>query len=194
MGETLAGSHSMNTSSQLETAPAALESIVFGKQDSTVFALLDGASSPKLVKLLYDNKPEFCCLYPGELKADIAAVAPYLVRLEAGKEFTGIVLKEGWGAHWGVFVSSAADLRALRDHFREFHKVELPDQRTVIFRYYDPRVLRIFLPVSNQPELATFFGPVQTFIVEGESAETGIKFGLAGHALKAQPFQLKKPG
>jgi hypothetical protein len=194
LGETLAGSHPMNTSSQLETALPTLESIMFGKQDSSVFALLDGASAPNLVKLLYDNKPEFCCLYPGELKPDIAAVAPYLVRLESGKEFTRIVLKEGWGAHWGVFVSSSADLRALRDHFREFHKVELPDQRTVIFRYYDPRVLRIFLPVCNHAELAMFFGPVQTFIVEGESAETGIKFSFTGQAVKAQPFQLKKPG
>jgi len=84
-------------------------------------------------------------------------------------------------------------LRTLRDHFRDFHKVELPDQRIVIFRYYDPRVLRIFLPVCNQSELRQFFGPVQTFLVEGESAETGQRFVFNGQALKTEPLQLKNP-
>jgi hypothetical protein len=101
-------------------------------------------------------------------------------------------LKQGWGAHWGVFVSTSADLRALRDHFREFHKVELPDQRTVIFRYYDPRVLRIFLPVCNQSELAVFFGPVQNFIVEGEQPDKAVRFAFAGQGLKTDSIQLKK--
>jgi hypothetical protein len=103
-----------------------------------------------------------------------------------------LVLGEGWGAHWGSFVVSPANLRSLRDHFRAFHTVELPDQRTVLFRYYDPRVLRNFLPVCNAAELATFYGPVQKYIVEGETPESGIKFSLAGAALKPEPFQLKK--
>jgi hypothetical protein len=81
----------------------------------------------------------------------------------------------------------------LRDHFREFQTVELPDQRTVLFRYYDPRVLRSFLPACNAAELRAFFGPVQSFIVEGETPETGVSFSLAAKVLKAEPFQLKKP-
>jgi hypothetical protein len=183
----------MNPSATTESNAPALQEIVFGKNDTPIFALLDGASVPKLPQQLHQYKTEFCCLYPGQLKPDVAAVAPYLVRLEAGKEFTEFVLKEGWGAHWGVFGSSAADLRTLRDHFRDFHKVELPDQRIVIFRYYDPRVLRIFLPVCNQSELRQFFGPVQTFLVEGESAETGQRFVFNGQALKTEPLQLKNP-
>ena len=192
MSDTSAATH-MNTTAPLETAPAALESVLFAKQDSSLFALLDGASAPKLVQHLHDLNPEFCCLYPGELKPDMAAVAPYLVRIEPGKEFAALVLKDGWGAHWGVFVSSTAELRTLRDHFREFHKVELPDQRTVLFRYYDPRVLRIFLPVCTPAELAMFFGPVQTFMVEGEQPEKALRFAFVGQALKAETVPLKKP-
>ncbi len=183
----------MNPSEQSESPNHELADIVFGAEDAPVFTVLDGASVPKLVKSLYEHKPEHCCLYPGELKPDMAAVAPYLVRLEAGKEFTELVLREGWGAHWGMFLVSGSDLRTLRDHFREFHKVELPDQRTVIFRYYDPRVLRIFLPVCNEAELALFFGPVRSFIVEGEAPESGVRFAFTGQALKSEPFELKKP-
>jgi hypothetical protein len=170
----------------------ALAAAIFGKGDIPVYAILDGASAPGLVKSLYEHEPEYCCLYRGELEPDMATVAPYLVRLEAESKFSELVLSEGWGAHWGIFVVSPATLRTLRDHFRTFHTVELPDQRTVLFRYYDPRILRNFLPVCNSAELATFFGPVQKFVVEGETPESGIKFFLAGTALKPEPFQIKK--
>ena len=183
----------MNPSAQAETARPGLAGVLFGKGDTPIFAVLDGASAPGLVKHLYEQEPEYCCLYRGELEPDIASVAPYLVRLESGTEFTDLVLRDGWGAHWGVFIASTANLRTLRNHFREFLNVELPDRRTVLFRFYDPRVLRNFLPACNAAELASFFGPVQSFVVEGETAETGVRFAMAGKSLKLEPFQLKKP-
>jgi hypothetical protein len=181
--------------SPAETEKDALElpAVLFGKGDVPVYGLLDGASAPDLVKKLYEHEPEYCCLYRGELEADMALVAPYLVRLEPGNEFTHWIL-DGWGAHWGSFVVSPANLRALRDHFRQFHTVELPDQRTVLFRYYDPRVLRTFLPACNAAELETFFGPIRMFIAESDKPENGVKFAVAGKALKPEPFQLKKKG
>jgi len=182
----------MTALAETQSANPALAAALFGKGDTSLFAILDGASAPDLIKNLYEHEPEYCCLYRGELEPDMATVAPYLVRLEAESKFTELVLGEGWGAHWGSFIVSPATLRMLRDHFRAFHTVELPDQRTVLFRYYDPRVLRNFLPVCNAPELATFFGPVQKFVVEGETPESGIKFSLAGSALKPEPFQVKK--
>ncbi len=170
-----------------------LAGMLFGKGDTPVFAVLDGASAPALVKALYEHEPEYCCLYRGELEPDIATVAPYLVRLEADAKFAELVLSEGWGAHWGIFIQSAANLRTLRDHFREFLTVALPDHRTVLFRYYDPRVLRSFLPACNTAELGAFFGPAQGFVAEAETPETGVRFAFAGKALKSEPFQLKKP-
>ena len=183
----------MNATAQSDTAKFGLARVLFGHADTPIFAVLDGASVPGLVKSLYEHEPDYCCLYRGELQPDMATVAPYLVRLESDAKFGELVLREGWGAHWGIFISSTASLRALRDHFREFHTVELPDQRTVLFRYYDPRVLRSFLPACNATELAAFFGPVQSFVVEGETPERGVKFSLAGKALKLESFQLEKP-
>src|SRR4051812_19633565 len=181
-----------NTLSSLNSQ-AEISEILFSSGETSVFAVLDGASVPDLVKSLHEHEPEYCCLYRGELEPDIATVAPYLVRLEAEDKFSERVLTEGWGVHWGIFVQAQATLRALRDHFRQFHMVELPDQRTVLFRYYDPRVLRTFLPVCNAAELTTFFGPIQIFLAEGETAESGIRFSLAAKNLKAEPFELKKP-
>ena len=183
----------MNPAARFESAGTALQGVLFGKSETPVFAVLDGASIPGLLKNLYAHEPDYCCLYRGELQPDIATVAPYLVCLAPGAEFTNWVLSEGWGGHWGIFVVSTANLRALRNHFREFLKAELPDQRTVFFRFYDPRVLRTFLPACNTAELEAFFGPVQSFIMESLSPETGVRFSLAGKALKSEPFQLKKP-
>ena len=182
----------MNPSDQTATAGPELAEVLFGQVDMPVFAVLDGASIPGLLKNLYEHEPEYCCLYRGELAPDMASVAPYLVRLEPNSKLAGLVLNEGWGAHWGIFARSDASLRALRDHFREFHTVELPDQRTVLFRYYDPRVLRSFLPACNAAEWRVFFGPIQSFVVEGESRDTGVRFSLMGQALKSEPFQLQK--
>ena len=183
----------MTIAAQNESAKPGLAGVLFGKGDTTTFAILDGASAPGLVKKFYEHEPEYCCLYRGELEPDIASVAPYLVRLEPGAPFAELVLGEGWGAHWGIFIVSTANLRTLRNHFREFHTVQLPDRRLVLFRYYDPRVLRSFLPACNPPELRAFFGPVQNFIAESETAEIAVRFALAGTALKPESIQLKKP-
>ena len=79
-----------------------LAGVLFGKGDTSIFAVLDGASAPGLVKSLYEHEPEYCCLYRGELEPDIASVAPYLVRLESGEEFVELP-KKAWCCHerWG---------------------------------------------------------------------------------------------
>lgn len=171
-----------------------LSEALFANGQTDVFAVLDGASAPDLVKNLFEHEPEYCCLYRGELKPDIASVAPYLVRIEPGEKFTEWLLAEGWGVHWGIFLHSVAALRPLRDHFRQFHTVELPDQRTVLFRYYDPRVLGAFLPACNTAELTAFFGPVQNFIMEGQAPGAGSRFSFAAKALKTESFQIKTSG
>ena len=45
------------------------------------------------------------------------------------------------------------------------------------FRFYDPRVLRIYLPTCNESELQTVFGPVNHFYVEGKEEKLLIEFG-----------------
>jgi hypothetical protein len=69
-------------------------------------------------------------------------------------------------------------LDLLRRHLREFLVVRDPMGNSLMFRYYDPRVLRVYLPTCNRTELSTIFGPVERFWME--SADSGIllEFGL----------------
>ena len=45
-------------------------------------------------------------------------------------------------------------------------KVKTEDLQLLYFRFYDPRVLRIFLPTCDRKQIVEFFGPVQAFICE----------------------------
>ena len=141
------------------------------------YAILDGASVPELLDHLYGTpRPEFICLYRGELQPDMAEVAPYLVRLTPRAPFSEWVLTEGWGKHWGIFALSPANMIAVRKHFRTFLMVKNPAGKQVYFRYYDPRVLRIFLPTCNAEETRWVFGPLTTYLCEAEAQDTLLAF------------------
>ena len=163
---------------------------LFAEETANVYAVLDGASVPDLLTQLYELEPEFECLYRGELEPDIAEVAPYLVCLDPDSEFTRWLLAEGWGQHWGVFASSDADMRALRRHFRTFLIVYDPDGKPLYFRYYDPRVLRLYLPTCNDAELQTVFGPVVSYLLEDVDPKQLLRFQFTAGTLRQERHAL----
>ena len=174
----------------MESLAQAISNYLFSEKEGRAFAVLDGASIPGLLENLYHYQPEHVCLYRGELEPDMAEVAPYLVALEPNTQFTGWVLEQGWGKHWGVFVISPADLRALRQHFRTFLIVHNSGGQPLYFRYYDPRVLRVYLPTCNVQELATVFGPVVSYLVEDADPNTLLCFRTVSGALRQEKIPL----
>jgi hypothetical protein len=77
-------------------------------------------------------------------------------------------LKEGKGKSWGVLFTAYAEPLAIYRHLRKFLIIQSEDDRELYFRYYDPRVLGVFLPTCTTDQLAEFFGPIQTFISEND--------------------------
>jgi hypothetical protein len=143
---------------------------LFSQPETNVYTVLDGASVEQLPQLLWEHEPENICLYRGEQEPDMAAVAPYLVKLEYDHPFTKLVCEKGWGSHWGIFAITPVevDIRMLRNHFRRFLMVYDPDGKLIYFRYYDPRVLRVYLPTCNSEEIKIVFGPISAYITEDE--------------------------
>jgi hypothetical protein len=156
---------------------------LFAEGNANVYAILDGASVRELLDRLHRFKPEFVCLYRGELEPDLVHVAPYLVRLERKSAFTDWIFERGWGNHWGVFAVAPSDLTAMRQHFRRFLTVHDSEGSPMLFRYYDPRVLRTYLPTCSTQELGEVFGPVLHYVVEGEEPMELLRFQFAGGAL-----------
>ena len=155
--------------------------------DRPAYAILDGAQNELLVGTLHAaGAPPWRCLFMGELEPDMAVVAPYLVELEQGSAFTRRLLAEGWGQNWGVFVTSQTPLPALWRHLRSQVMVYGPTLDPMFFRYYDPRVLRSFLPTCSARQLAQFFGPVGFFLAEDEAPTRAHAWSLADGQLVAQ--------
>ena len=152
--------------------PQKLFDALLTEEGEDVCVMLDGASVPGLLdRLDSDSSLEVECLFRGTLEPDMAEVAPYLVKLEPGSEFTEWVVGTGWGQHWGTFLSSRQSFRALRNHLRALTLVYRRDGTPLYFRFYDPRVLRIFLPTCTPDQLKQMFGPVDAFLAESESGD-----------------------
>ena len=115
------------------------------------------------------------CLYSGDLPHLLQRTAPYLVQLEREDRFTRYLIDTGWGSSWATFIRTETGIKQLRRHLREFLRVRDESGKRLIFRYYDPRVLRVYLPTCWPAELDTFFGPISAFITEGEDpGDSGI--------------------
>jgi hypothetical protein len=162
-----------------------LRQLIFASEDESVYAILDGASVPGLLKQLYRAREEYACLYRGELEPDLANVAPYLIKLRQDSPLTHWILTEGWGNHWGIFVSSAAGLEALRRHFRTFLRVRDHTGKILYFRYYDPRVLCVYLPTCNRAEITAIYGPITRYVAEDD--QTGDAMVFAYSPIRIEP-------
>src|SRR6185503_19244818 len=147
-------------------------------------ALLDGASVPGLLGRL-ESEPslEMECLLRGELETGMDAVAPYLVKLDPDSEFAHWVIGTGWGHHWGSFVTTRQGFLKLRNHLRALTLIYRRDGTPLYFRYYDPRVLRIFLPTCSPAQLKQMFGPVDAFLAESEAGDALSIYRLNGEEL-----------
>lgn len=141
--------------------------------------LFDAARDSRLPSLVRRSRADHRCLLRGRLHPALAAVAPYVVSLSPRSALTKAVIEQGWGESWGIFLRSPAILPALARHFRELLPVKDERGKELFFRFYDPRVLRLYLPTCTPTELRTFFGPVDAFALEGEEEDTLIELFLA---------------
>jgi hypothetical protein len=157
---------------------------------SQAFAVLDAASNDVLLDMLYaDNGPRFECLLTGDLPPDMAHLAPYLAALKQGDGFANWA-QGGWGQHWGIFLTSNLELPEVWRHLRTLTQVYDPEGKPLYFRFYDPRVLRVFLPTCDASQIEQFFGPVERFVLEGNTPEEGLIFSHKGGELIQERFGL----
>ena len=143
-----------------------------------VYVLLDAARDKQIEPLVRLGKLRSECLYQGKLDYAMARSAPYLVRLEKDHPQTDEILRKGWGNSWGVFAITypPATLINIRHNCRKIAKVKGPGGKNLVFRYYDPRVLRSYLPTCSTDEAKQVFGPITEFIIEGKEPGTIHRF------------------
>ncbi|MDI1430088.1 DUF4123 domain-containing protein [Polyangium sorediatum] len=146
---------------------AALE--VLRQVDGPLFAVLDAARSERILTLLRESVEGYRSLYEGLEGETLAHVAPYLVELPRGSGLLDRLVREGFQKRWGIFIEYPRSFKELRSHLRRFLMVADADTRKKFyFRFYDPGVLRVFLPTTTTKQRAELFGEITAFRVEDE--------------------------
>ncbi len=96
-----------------------------------------------------------------------------------------------WGNSWGIFLG-VKDSSNLRHHLKKFLRVRTESGKRLLFRYYDPRVFRTYLPTCLPKELKTVFGPIDRFLMEAEQPDTLIEFTFNGSGLGQRRVVLQR--
>jgi hypothetical protein len=154
--------------------------------ENPFFLLLDAARMGGDIITAKELNTEFDSLYRGKSEVHLSSVSPYLFTVQHNTAFEDWYMQNGWGDSWGVMVFSDKDLGGLVKHFRHFLMVQTEDKQELYFRFYDPRVLRIFLPTCDESQLNEFFGPVDYFVCEDEDPAFALAFTLKDGELKSE--------
>lgn len=187
----------MNQRSTLSSAPpAALAHLLERYPDERCYALVDAARKSSVYSLLCEFPRELCSsLYQGE--TELAPCAPHLVAIEPRTRERVVSL---WNQQCVVFVWSREDFAQVRRHFRKFLLVKV-DGKQLYFRFYDPRVLRVFLPSCTEAERAELHGSLRAFMAEAPDGASALLFetdgagGLVTHKLPlVAPSRAVGPG
>jgi len=141
-----------------------------------VWMIVDGARDRRIFGMLLDSYLTYSCLYHGDIAPELELVAPYLVQLEYDDRYSQQLIERAWGNSWGVFLKCGASVGSIRRHLRKLLSVRGPKGEILLFRYYDPRVLRAYLPTCRPEELETVFGPIDRFWLEDDTPETILEF------------------
>jgi len=158
-------------------------SAVVGGQPS--WAVLDAARDYVRIALSRMFAPEHESLFDGDRAARMDHVAPHLFAADPEGRVALLAVSGLPPGEAGLLVDAPVSFAELRRHLRRFLTVvRQRDGKQVLFRYYDPRVLRVFLPVCTPDELRQFFGPLTAIHCQTEDPGHVLTYTLAGGRLR----------
>jgi hypothetical protein len=153
-----------------------------------MYAVVDAAKEPGVLKMILDTPgTERDCLLGEARDAQLVHFAPHLVRLANGSQLREQLTLGRAGVGWGILIVSDAPKEQLRAHLVQLLRAKLSDGREMHFRYYDPRILKAFLPSCLEEEVAAFFGPVTQFVLQENEKEDRICFSRARRGTDHDP-------
>jgi hypothetical protein len=155
----------------------ALQGRAAAAKGAKLFVVLDGARDDVIWPEVMASGNPATCLFAGDKAPELESASPWLVELGNGQDrFTDWVVRKGWGQSWGVFALSTETRANLAKHFRQFLLVRRGGKQ-VYFRFYDPRVLRVYLPTCDAADLEVVMGKrVLELLMEDKDPATLLRF------------------
>ena len=119
-----------------------------------------------------------------------ARVQVYVVAPAPQGRLLDVLIKDGWGHGWGFFCVSSFAMEEICAHLRNYMLLYTGAGRPLTFRFWDPRVLRVFAPALPPEEAVDFFGPLARILVEGEKPEVALELALTPRGPRQQTLLL----
>jgi hypothetical protein len=159
-----------------------------------LYAVVDAARDTKLAFAARDRFGlELHSLFEGYLAPYLDHVAPHLIPMKPNSGYL-----ELWAAHLGqsagVLLLSEAPTDVVRAHLRHILIVTDEEDEEFSFRYYDPRVLRVYLRTCSVAEAREFFGPIRRILVESDQAGMMLSCRADLNAVKIDERALQRNG
>ena len=112
-------------------------------------------------------------------------MSPHVVELRPDDPLTLAWRRDGWGHAWGLWIESRGDLHRVWRRLRHFTQAKLPDgEGPVLFRFWDPRVFRVYLPLVEPGEIEPWFTDIDAYVAEAEDGRGAVRYALSGGTLR----------
>jgi hypothetical protein len=144
----------------------------------SLYGIVDGAQDLELAyeaKCLYGQ--EILSLFEGDMAPAVAEVAPYLVPIDPASGYLENWCRR-WGTNTGILLVTVASADDIYKHLRDIFVVQDEGGQYYFLRYYDPRVLRTFLPACSTEEAVKFLGPARAIILEDADAQRLLRYSV----------------
>ena len=176
----------MTTDLEQEPIAVWIRSQLSGDASARLYAVVDACQAPELIDLArskYGQPNRMLFKGKAAVLEEVELFAPFFISIDPETDFL-----DHWITYWGknagvLFTSSAEPIRIFR-HLRKIFVVEDETGQEHFFRFYDPRVLRVYLPTCTREELRKFFGPIQAFYLDGKAPSKLVKFWVESEGLQ----------
>ena len=144
-------------------------------RDDQLYGVVDSARDARLASFVFTQyMDERRWLFEDQAAEHMRDVAPYLVPIAFRERYPYRrseyldLWAERLGTSAGIMLLSGADAGPLQRHLRRIFQVGDEEGNRFFFRFYDPRVLRVYLPTCTPAGARQFCGPIRKIVVESE--------------------------
>lgn len=140
------------------------------------YLLLDGAQIDDLLKTIYrlNKSAEVDVLYINTRFAELQKVSPILVKVQSGEPLFH-KFQQDWQQTAGIHFIAKGDIYTLGNHLRSSLQAKINNQ-PVIFRYYDPRILELWLETISIEQQSQFMGPITTLYIFSSKEQKQLEY------------------
>ncbi|WP_339650721.1 DUF4123 domain-containing protein [Halopseudomonas pelagia] len=162
-------------------------------ETKTHYLLLDGAQIDNLLQRIYELEPapEPHLLYRQTRYAELADVGPVLVRTEPGSALHAH-FHATWAQTAGCELDSSMPEPAIVSHLRSLIHIRTDGDVVLLFRYYDPRIMRLWLADLSIPVREQVMGPIDNISFSGFESGSVQRFAnqskTAGQRYEDRPW------